>query len=544
MRFHLALLPGIMAAALAVGAQQSQAATVACTPTTGFNNCFRITYSGGAQSITIPAGVTSIQVRSWGAAGGGANSSFYQLQGGGAGGGFASGTVAVTPGQVLGLVVGQGGIPNSTVATFGGGGAGGNSTAAVRRGGSGGGYSGVFASTTTSQANALVISGGGGGASPGADAGTVGAGGGGGSTGGQDGDGVRSGRGGSQTTGGAAATGNSACTVAPLPGSALAGGRGATSNGASSNEGGGGGGGGYFGGGGGLCQNAAQQNGGGGGGASYTAGTGVTGGATAAGANFFFSGANCAGTAASGGAGDPFYVAGIGLGSCYGTGGNGQIVIQYATSTLRLSKTANSGTGTFNFAGGNGFGTDSIAVATAGTTVAGTLKTFTGGLATTISETIPSGWIVTGITCSGLGSGGAYTPNLAAGTVLLDAAATAAGSAITCTFTNLRALPALTLDKTASVMSNAAAGQTITYIYRVTNTGNVPVTNITVGDSHNGLGIPPVPGTETLVTDAAPASDSSTGTANDGVWATLGVGDAVTFTASYVVTQSDIDLRQ
>jgi hypothetical protein len=544
MRFLWPLLTGVMAAAIAGGATSARAATVACTPSAGFNNCFRITYSGAAQSITIPAGVTSIQVRSWGAAGGGANASFYTLQGGGAGGGFASATVAVTPGQVLGLVVGQGGIPNSTAATYGGGGAGGNSTAAVRRGGSGGGYSGVFSSTTIAQGNALVISGGGGGASPGADAGTVGAGGGGGNTGGQDGDGVRSGRGGTAAAGGAAATGNSSCTVTPLAGAALAGGRGAASNGASSNEGGGGGGGGYFGGGGGLCQNAAQQNGAGGGGASYTSGAGVTAGATTAGANFFFTGAACAGTAASGGAGDAFYVAGIGQGSCYGTGGNGQIVIQYATSTLRLSKTANSGTGTFNFAGGNGYGTDAITVPTAGSTVAGTLKTFTGGLPLTISETIPSGWIVTGITCSGLGSGGTATPNLAAGTVTLDAAATAAGAAIACTFTNLRALPALTLDKTANITSNVNVGQTVTYTYRVTNTGNVPVTNITVGDSHNGSGAPPVPGSEALATDNAPSGDSATGTANDGVWATLGVGDAVTFTASYVVTQQDVDLLQ
>ena len=162
------------------------AATIACTPTSGFNVCFRITYSGGAQSIVVPAGVTSIDARLWGAAGGGANSTFYVLQGGGAGGGFASGTLAVTSGQTLGLVVGQGGIPNSTIATFGNGGAGGNSTDASRRGGSGGGASGIFSSATIIQGNALVVAGGGGGASPGADGGTLGAGAGGGTTGGQD----------------------------------------------------------------------------------------------------------------------------------------------------------------------------------------------------------------------------------------------------------------------------------------------------------------------------------------------------------------------
>lgn len=39
------------------------AATIACTPTSGFNVCYRITYSGGAQSIVVPSGVTSIDAR-------------------------------------------------------------------------------------------------------------------------------------------------------------------------------------------------------------------------------------------------------------------------------------------------------------------------------------------------------------------------------------------------------------------------------------------------------------------------------------------------
>ena len=522
----------------------AQSASLPCTPTAGFNTCYRITYSGGAQSFTIPAGVTSVQIRAWGAAGGGANATFYDLQGGGAGGGYATGTLAVTPGQTLGVIVGQGGSPNSTVTTFGGGGQGGGSTDPVRRGGSGGGYSGVFVSSTITRANARVLAGGGGGASPGADAGAPGAGGGGGATGGNDALPVRSGRGGTAAAGGAAATGTSACTVVQTAGSALQGGRGATSNGASSNEGGGGGGGGYFGGGGGLCQNSATQNGAGGGGSSFAGGTGVTAGSTSAGQNFLFAGVSCSGTANSGGSGDALYLPTIGQGTCYGAGGNGEIVIQYRTAEIILRKTAIGGTGTFDFSGTNGFGTDSIVVGTDGTTVTGATKPVTAAALTTITETIPPGWQLTGITCTGLGSGGGYTTDLAAGTVTLDAAAMAVSASITCTFTNFHPNPALEITKTASPNSNVNVGQSVTYTYRVRNSGNVPITGITVSDIHNGYGTAPMPGSETLFSDVAPFGDSSTGTAGDGIWATLGVGDEITFSANYNVVQADIDLLQ
>ncbi|MGL4490898.1 MAG: hypothetical protein ACRCU5_15770, partial [Rhizobiaceae bacterium] len=49
----------------------AEAADVACTPTTGFTNCRRITYSGGDQTYALPSTATAVEVRAWGAAGGG-----------------------------------------------------------------------------------------------------------------------------------------------------------------------------------------------------------------------------------------------------------------------------------------------------------------------------------------------------------------------------------------------------------------------------------------------------------------------------------------
>lgn len=104
--------------------------------------------------------------------------------------------------------------------------------------------------------------------------------------------------------------------------------------------------------------------------------------------------------------------------------------------------------------------------------------------------------------------------------------------------------PQLSVTKTADDTTDVEAGQIITYTYVVANTGNQTITNIGLNDSHNGSGPVPVPGNETLSTDSGPAGDSSDATANDGIWSSLAPGDAVTFTATYTVTQQDVDTRQ
>ncbi len=105
--------------------------------------------------------------------------------------------------------------------------------------------------------------------------------------------------------------------------------------------------------------------------------------------------------------------------------------------------------------------------------------------------------------------------------------------------TNLHMLVTKTADKTA----NVAAGDVITYTYKVTNDGNVTIHNITLADVHNAAGPAPVPGSETL-TDNPPLGNSTDVTANDGLWSDLAPGDTITFTATYTVKQSDVDNLQ
>jgi uncharacterized repeat protein (TIGR01451 family) len=68
--------------------------------------------------------------------------------------------------------------------------------------------------------------------------------------------------------------------------------------------------------------------------------------------------------------------------------------------------------------------------------------------------------------------------------------------------------PAVTIIKTASVTSYSAAGQTITYYYKVTNTGNVTLTKVTVTDPMPGLSALSCPDT----TLAPGASETCTAT--------------------------------
>lgn len=199
-------------------------------------------YTGGAQSFTVPAGISLLTAELWGGQGGAGASG----DGGDGGlGGYLKATLTVTPGETLTLYVG--GTPTAVnVGGYNGGGScgyygpgiycGGGGASDVRRGG-------------TALTNRVAVGGGGGGA----DSGSIGSSGGvGGGTTGSSSGGSGGGTGGTQSVGG---------TGGGDPGTLGVGGVGGVD--------GGGGGGGYYGGGGGAPA-------GGGGGSSYSSGTILT----------------------------------------------------------------------------------------------------------------------------------------------------------------------------------------------------------------------------------------------------------------------------
>jgi large repetitive protein len=90
------------------------------------------------------------------------------------------------------------------------------------------------------------------------------------------------------------------------------------------------------------------------------------------------------------------------------------------------------------------------------------------------------------------------------------------------------------------VAADRPAGTVITYVYIITNTGNSSLTNVTVADAHDGLGAPVVPGSETGV---VVANGSTDGAANAS-WDLLRPDDQIAFSATYTLTQDDVDQRQ
>ena len=125
-------------------------------PITAFAGTQTFNATGADQIFTVPAGVTSISVALWGANGAGGNRNVWLSPGTGGPGGYTNGSIAVTPGQPLKIIVGiagevTGGSPNSV---YGGGGG-------VSPMGSGGG--GRSAIRLTNDIEIMTAGGGGGG---------------------------------------------------------------------------------------------------------------------------------------------------------------------------------------------------------------------------------------------------------------------------------------------------------------------------------------------------------------------------------------------
>jgi hypothetical protein len=212
-------------------------------------------FTGSNQSFTVPAGVTSITMEGFGAAGG--DNEAGDASGGN--GGYLKSTITVTPGDVLTIVVGKGGGINDE--PFGDGGQGGSGSPLGNfAAGSGGGA--TYVKNSSNETLFVIGAGGGAGGAGLMDQGADG-GAGGGLIGG-DGfvafGGGPPGEGGTQGFGGAGPG---------SPGASLAGGDGADFNAMMDEGGGGGGGAGYFGGGGGDSGFMMDPGSGGGGGSSF-----------------------------------------------------------------------------------------------------------------------------------------------------------------------------------------------------------------------------------------------------------------------------------
>lgn len=285
-------------------------AIFSATKYVGGTNKILLTYTGSDQTFTVPAGITSVNVKLWGAGGGSGAAGDFRF---GGGGGFVKGDIAVTPSESLTVIVGQAG---SGVTS-------GSNTGVS----SGGGRSALRRSSTE-----LFTAGAGGGGGRGVDAGRGGVGGGlvaGASQGGAGG--------GTQSAGGADVDSHSAS------GSQFQGGRGGASSWTAAISAAK-----YGGGGAGNSDNVTASGRGGGGG--YFGGAGGTDSSTSSGAgggsSFIGSATNTTNTQATtfvgAGQADVDYPGSVGDGSnsSSGLGENGYSVIAYPVSNPFLVSNA------------------------------------------------------------------------------------------------------------------------------------------------------------------------------------------------------------
>lgn len=103
----------------------------------------------------------------------------------------------------------------------------------------------------------------------------------------------------------------------------------------------------------------------------------------------------------------------------------------------------------------------------------------------------------------------------------------------------------LQVTKSASPTSNLIAGDVVTYTYTITNTGGTDLLNVSLADVHNASGPVPTPDTDSAtLTDNGAIGGSSNSTTGNGVWDVLAPDDTLTVTATYTVTQDDVDTLQ
>jgi uncharacterized repeat protein (TIGR01451 family) len=223
------------------------------------------------------------------------------------------------------------------------------------------------------------------------------------------------------------------------------------------------------------------------------------------------------GTGAGAISGSPYHTRLISLNGSGGNQDRSLAASAVATSyieTVKVTDPANNTTAFgFNVGGGSGTGFVPEGFDLNGVTTNGVNRHLTGPLyaaSYTDTETPLSSWALQSLNCPTALNGSSATYSGSTANITLKP-----GDTLVCTFTNKLQQPALSLSKTASPTTYSTLGQVISYSYVVTNTGNVTLAG-------------PVTVTDDKATVSCPAGG-------------LAPGASTTCTASYTITQADLD---
>lgn len=159
---------------------------------------------------------------------------------------------------------------------------------------------------------------------------------------------------------------------------------------------------------------------------------------------------------------------------------------------VAVAKTTTADVGTFNFTATNlAAAVPAVTTVTAGTpATSAQVNITTLGTATTVSETIPANWSLTGATCTdsnGATSGNSGTfSTFASPTVTIPAANAVAGARITCSFANIR-FPRLTLVKT---VTNDDGGSALATAWTLSAAGPASISGATASPAVTNAFVP------------------------------------------------------
>ncbi|HWQ11726.1 MAG TPA: hypothetical protein VNL77_02940 [Roseiflexaceae bacterium] len=204
----------------------------------------------------------------------------------------------------------------------------------------------------------------------------------------------------------------------------------------------------------------------------------------------------------------------------------------FPTGTVVINKVAVGGDGTFSYSGTGSGIPASFTITTAGGSGSQTFSDILTGAKTVTEGVLPADWTFTSLVCSDPDSGTTTSGQTA--NIDLDANET-----ITCTYTNTRGAPGLTVTKTPSTTDVCAGtNAAVTYTYVVTNTGSVALTvNLSddqLGDVDGGAGFTLNPGQSQTFTASTTINSTTTNTVT--ATGTSAGGQSVTTSATATVT--------